>query len=46
MEGRRIPVRIIVVNGPQLAGMGLFTVFGYRVVVDGKNRVAYLEQAI
>jgi predicted aspartyl protease len=43
MENRRVPIRIIIVNGSQLAGMGLFTVFGYRIMVDGKNRTAHLE---
>jgi predicted aspartyl protease len=45
MEGRRAPVRILVINGMPLAGMGLFSVFGYRISIDCKNEEVYLERA-
>ena len=43
MENRRVPVRIVIANGSRLAGMGLFTVFGYRIVVDTRKKTAHLE---
>jgi predicted aspartyl protease len=43
MEGRKAPITINITNGPYLAGIGLFSVFGYKAVVDCKNRSAYLE---
>lgn len=44
MENKRVPIRIVIVNGPQLAGMGLFSASGYDVIVSGKNRTARLER--
>lgn len=46
MEGRKAPIRILIVNGSRLAGMGLFLVFGYRVIVDGKRKIVQLESVI
>ena len=43
MESRRAPIKILVGNGVPLAGSGLFSVFGYTVVVNYKNKTAYLE---
>jgi predicted aspartyl protease len=45
MDGRRAPIRILIGGGMPLAGSGLFSVFGYRVVVDYKNKTAHLERA-
>jgi predicted aspartyl protease len=44
MEGRIAPVRILIGEGTPLAGIRLFSVFGYRAVVDCKNKEAYLER--
>ncbi len=44
MEGRKAPIRILIGDGELLAGIGLFSVFGYRAVVDCKNKEAYLER--
>lgn len=44
MEGRKVHVKIAIADGVSLAGCGLFSVFGYRAVVDYKNRTAYLER--
>jgi predicted aspartyl protease len=44
MENRRAPIKIIIVSGSRLAGMGLFMVFGYQAVIDGRKRRAYLER--
>ena len=46
MEDRKASIRILIGNGTPLAGSGLFSVFGYRVVVDYKNRTAHLEKAL
>ena len=43
MEGRKAPITIHITNGPHLAGIGLFTVFKYKVVVDCRSRETYLE---
>jgi predicted aspartyl protease len=44
LESKKAPVTIIIANGAYLAGGALFTLFGYRVVVDYKNREARLER--
>lgn len=46
MEDRKILVDILIFGGPPLAGMGLFWLFSYKVVVDPKNRTAHLESVI
>ena len=43
LENKKKPVAIIIADGPPLAGMGLFTMFEYKVVVDCKNKTAHLE---
>lgn len=43
LEGRKILVSIFILTGAQLAGIGLFSAFGYKVVVDCKHRTAHLE---
>jgi predicted aspartyl protease len=43
MEGKKAPVTIIIKKGAHLAGIGLFSVFGYRAVVDCKKKEAYRE---
>lgn len=45
LEGRKMLVEILIFDGACLAGVGLFSVFGYKVVVDCKNRTAHLELA-
>jgi len=45
MEGRRAPIRILVGSGMPLVGSRLFSVFGYRAVVDYKDRTVRLERA-
>lgn len=44
LEGRRVPIKILVVDGMSLAGMGLFGAFGYRISIDCKNEEVYLER--
>jgi predicted aspartyl protease len=44
MEGRKASIKIIIVNGSQLAGMSLFSAFGYEIVVNCKSRTARLER--
>jgi|SRR5580704_7231365 predicted aspartyl protease len=46
MEGKKKPISIVIANGPHLAGIGLFSLFGYKVVVDCKNKTAHLESTI
>jgi predicted aspartyl protease len=43
MEGKKAPITIIIINGAHLAGIGLFSVFGYKAVVDCRKKEAYLE---
>jgi predicted aspartyl protease len=43
MEGKKAPITIIIKKGAHLAGIGLFSVFGYKAVVDCKKKEAYLE---
>lgn len=45
-EGKKRPISILIAPGPHLAGMGLFTLFEYKVVVDCKNKTAHLESTI
>ena len=42
MEGIVHPVTVLVSPGSQLAGIGLFTKFGYKASVDCKNRTVEL----
>ncbi len=44
MEGVREPVSIVIEEGSPLAGIGLFTKFGYKVVVDCQNRLVELHK--
>lgn len=44
LENKKRPIDIIIADGPLLAGMGLFMLFEYKVVIDCKNRTAQLEQ--
>ena len=46
MEERKVPITIIIKNGVSLAGGALFSALGYKVVIDYKNREAYLERII
>jgi predicted aspartyl protease len=46
LENKKKPIDIIIAKGSPLAGMGLFTLFEYKVVVDCKNRTAHLESTI
>ena len=45
MEGAKEPVSIAIGEGSKLAGIGLFTKFGYKVVVDCKDRIVELHKA-
>ena len=45
LEKRKMLVEILIFNGPALAGIGLFASFGYKVVVDCKNKSVHLESA-
>lgn len=46
LENVKKPVAIIIANGSPLVGMGLFTLFKYKVVIDCRNRTAHLESTI
>jgi len=46
LEGKKKPISIVIADGPHLAGISLFTLYGYKVVVDCKNRTAHLEDTI
>lgn len=46
LEGKKKLISIIIADGPHLAGIGLFSLFGYKVVVDCKNKTAHLESTI
>jgi len=46
MEGRKKLIDILIFDGAPLVGIGLFSAFGYTVVVDCKNRTAHLESTI
>lgn len=45
LEGRKRLVDILISDGPPLAGIGLFTAFGYTIVVDCKRMAVHLEMA-
>ena len=44
MEGRKRLAEILIVPGVRLAGVDLFSIFGYKAVVDCRNRTAHLER--
>jgi predicted aspartyl protease len=44
MEGEKQPVTILILDGMDLAGVGLYTKFQQRVIVDCKNRIVELEK--
>lgn len=46
LEGRRAPVKILIVDGMPLAGMGLFGLFGCRISIDCRNEEVRLERAV
>jgi hypothetical protein len=43
MDGRKMLVEIFIEKRPLLAGIGLFSMFDYKAVVDCKNKTAHLE---
>jgi predicted aspartyl protease len=45
MEGIRNAVSVVIEEGTHLAGIGLFTKFGYKAIVDCKNRTVELHKA-
>ena len=45
MEDMIRPATVIIAPGPHLAGIGLFTKFGYKAVVDCKYRTVELHRA-
>jgi hypothetical protein len=46
LEKKRMLVEILIFDGAPLAGIGLFSQFGYKIVVDCKNRTAHLESTV
>ena len=44
LENELLPIKVTVSPGSQLAGIGLFTKFGYKASVDCKNRTVELER--
>ncbi len=44
LENKSLPIKILVSPGPELAGIGLFTKFGYKVSVDCKNKKVELRK--
>jgi predicted aspartyl protease len=44
MESRRASVGILVVDGAPLVGIGLLTVFGYKITIDCRMKTIYLER--
>lgn len=46
IEGRKKPISIVIADGPHLAGIGLFSLFGYKVIVDCKNKTVHCESVV
>jgi predicted aspartyl protease len=44
LERRRILLKVLIFSGPALVGIGLLDAFGYKAVVDPRNRKAHLEK--
>jgi predicted aspartyl protease len=46
LEGKKILARTFIIAGPSLIGIKLLDKFGYKAVVDARNRTAHLERVI
>ena len=46
MEGEKKPVSILILEGMHLAGIGLYSKFGHKLVIDCKNRTIELTKVL